>query len=283
MFDYTKYNEEKYRSDFWTINRSPYKWFSNYVKLRIFKKWASELKRKEVFLDVGGGVGNWAFHFLSDFKKVVVVDISKEALNQIPEKEIIKKTGSATNLPFKKNYADYILLADVFEHILPKDLPKMMRELHRVLKKEGNIIIFTSQYGYGITLLLKRAFGKMKGHLMLSELNEGHLNRLTFREIKELTNKNSLSIEEYYHYSIFFQQATDFLKDTLAKLIDMLKGEKATREGQVIKDKLKRVDKPGFLFKLIFSALSYISYLDIVLFGKWLPGQTIFLKIKKKI
>src|SRR3989339_977919 len=118
MFDYTKYNEEKYKSDFWTINRSPYKWFSNYVKLHIFKKWISKLKHKEVFLDVGGGVGNWAFHFLPDFKKVVVVDVSKEALKQIPEKEIIKKVGSATKLQLKSNYADYILLADVFEHIL---------------------------------------------------------------------------------------------------------------------------------------------------------------------
>ncbi len=281
MFDYTKYNEQKYKDNFWSINRSPHKWFSNYVKLRLFKKWIKDVSHKKVFLDIGGGVGNWAFHFLPDFKQVIVLDVSKKALQQIPEKNIVKKVGSATKLPFKNNSADYILLADVLEHIVPKDLPKVMSEAQRVVTPQGRIVIFTSEYGYGITLLIKRIFRKMKGRLMKSELTEGHLNRMTFQEIKALVKNADLEIDDYYHYSHIFQQSTDFLKDTAAHLIDKSSGKSATREGQVIKDKLKRVDKPSLAFRLVFGTLSLVSYLDILLFGKWLPGGTIFLSLKK--
>lgn len=279
--DYEKYNEEKYKNNFWTINRSKYKWFSNYVKLKIFKKWFLNQKKREVFLDVGGGVGNWAFHFIPYYKKVIVMDVSKNALNQIPEKQIIKKFGSALKVPLQNNSVDSILLADVFEHILPKDIPKMMSELNRILKKEGRIVIFTSQYGYGITLVINRILGKMNGRIMKSEIDEGHLNRLKFKEFKIISENANLEIEDYYHYSIIFQQATDFIKDSIAKVIDKIKGNKATREGQVIKDKLKVIDNPSFLFKTIFGILSFISYLDILLFGKIIPGGTIFLKLKK--
>ena len=280
--DYREYNEEKYKTDYWTINRSKYKWFSNYVKLKIFLKWAHEVKNKEVFLDAGGGVGNWAFHFLKEYKKVIVLDISESALKKIPEKEIIKKQGSVTNIPIKDNSIDCILLADVFEHIVKEDLEKMLLELKRILKKDGAIIIFTSQYGYGIKLTFSRLFGKMKGRVMNSEIKDGHVNRLKFKEIKDLTEKTGLKIENYYHYSIVFQQLTDFIKDMIAKNIDKINKNKATREGQIIKDKLKRIEKPGFLFLMIFKTISFISYLDIILFGKIIPGETIFLKLKKQ-
>ncbi len=284
MFDYKKYNDGKYKEDFWTINRSEYKWFSNYVKLKIFKKEASKVKNKEVFLDAGGGVGNWAFYFLKNFKKVIVLDISNEALKRIPEKEIIKKQGSVTEIPLNSDSVDCILLADVFEHISPEDLNKLLSELKRVLKKDGRIIIFTSQYGQGVRLSINRIFGKMQKenkNLMELEAKEGHLNRLKFSAMKKLIKNNGLEIENYYHYSVIFQQLTDFMKDESSKIIDKISGKKATREGQVIKDKLKRIKKPKFLFQLFFGILSFISYLDIILFGKIIPGESIFLTLKK--
>ncbi|MFH1500731.1 MAG: class I SAM-dependent methyltransferase [archaeon] len=278
-FDYKKYNEEKYEQDFWTINRSKYKWFSNYVRLKIFKKWCLSVKNKGAFLDVGGGVGNWAFHFLDYFEKVIVLDISKKALEKIPEKEIIKKQGSADKIPLKSKTVDCILLADVLEHIHPSDLNKVMKELKRVLKDNGRIVIQTSLYGYGIGLVFKRVFKKMNGRLMKSEMKEGHLNRLKFNEIKSLAKKNGLIIEDYLFYSIIFQQLTDFIKDLTAKA--MSKESKHIRKGQELKDRLKKVEKPSKVFRMIFGTFSRISYLDIILFGKILPGQGIFLKLRK--
>lgn len=54
MIDYEKFYEEKYKNDFYSINRSPYRWFSNYVKEKIIKKFVSEIREKGILLDAGG-------------------------------------------------------------------------------------------------------------------------------------------------------------------------------------------------------------------------------------
>lgn len=280
-FDYIKYNEDKYKENYWTINRSRYKWFSNYVRLKIFKKWAADVKNKDVFLDVGGGVGNWAFHFLNDYKSIIVLDISKEALRNIPEKEIMKIHGSVTDIPLKDNSADCILLSDVFEHILPKDTDKMMNELRRVLKPKGLLIIETTQYGYGIELIRRRILGQMDGRLKKTEKISGHVIRLKFDEFKGLIRKHGLVLEDYYHYSIIFKQLVESTKEFAARQIGKMSKDKSIRKGQAVKDKYKQIKEPGLIFKTIFGMLSFIVYLDIMLFGNWLPGSSIFLKIRK--
>jgi ubiquinone/menaquinone biosynthesis C-methylase UbiE len=278
MYNYKKYNERKYKEDYWVINRSQNKWFSNYVKLKIFKKWAARVKNKQIFLDIGGGVGNWAFHFLKTFKQVAVLDISKEALKKIPEKDIIKIQSSITRMKVKDNYADCIFLADVLEHIHEKDLNKAFSEISRITKKEGKIIAFTSEYGFGLPILIARILGKTTGRLMNGEINEGHVNRMRFSELNKLCENNGLKIINYYHYGILFQPITDFIKDRLAVVLQG-HNNKEVRAGQEIKNKLK-VSENLFL-KIVFGCLSFLSYLDILIFGKVIPGSSVFLEIKK--
>lgn len=45
------------------------------------------------------------------------------------------------NLPFKDNYADYIIASEILEHMPLKDLNNTLREWIRVLKKGGKMII----------------------------------------------------------------------------------------------------------------------------------------------
>lgn len=279
--DYETDNEEKYKENLWTINRSKYKWFSNYVKLKIFKKWDSQVENKDTFLDAGGGVGNWAFHFIDSYKHVIVCDISNEALKQIPEENIIKKQGSVTNIPLQSEFVDCILLADVFEHIITQDLDKMMLELKRVLKKDGRIIIYTNQYSPTPQLLWNKIWGRMDGRLKIDDYSSGHVNNLTFKETKDLIKRCGLQLEDYYHYGILFKHPMDFIKDSLARIIGKIRKGKSSKEGQEIKDKLKNIKNPSIIFKIIFGTLSFISYLDILLFGKIIRGGSIFLKIKK--
>lgn len=279
--DYKRYNEKKYEEGYWNVNRSKYKWFSNYARLKIFKKFASECKNKGVFLDAGGGVGNWAYHFLPDFEKVIVLDISKRALDQIPEKAIIKRQGSVLDMPIESESIDCLLLSDVFEHISLQDLDQLIEELKRVLRKEGVLIIFTSQYGYGMGVVINRIKGDIHNGLAGNEKVEGHLNRLRFNEIKKLIKKHGLKIENYYHYSIFFQNITDYVKNRLAESFDKKTKRKSARPGQEIKNKIKRQDRMNPFLKEMLRLFSFISYLDIVLFGKVIPGDAIFLKMKK--
>jgi len=281
MYNYKDYNEQKYETGFWNINRSRYKWFQNYTKLKIFKKWVKSCKNKSVFLDAGGGVGNWTFHFLKDFKKCIVLDISKTALEQIPEKEIVRLKGSILNIPLKNNSVDCILLADVFEHIFPKDLPLMLQEMHRILKKDGRIIIFTSEYGHGIDILFDKLLFQMKGRLTPADIECGHVNRLTLEEKRKLFIGANLKLVDYYNYSIFFQQLTDFVKDSSAKILGMLLGKNKQEKGQSVKDIFKTSKEPSPIIRLLLYVPTFISYLDIAL-GKFIRGSYIFLLLEKR-
>jgi rfaE bifunctional protein nucleotidyltransferase chain/domain len=280
-YDYKDYNEQKYETGFWNINRSKYKWFQNYTKLKIFSKWIKASKGKSVFLDAGGGVGNWTFYFLKDFKKCIVLDISENALAQIPEKEIVKLHGSILKIPLPDNSVDCILLADVFEHIFLNDLPKMLQELARILTKDGRIIIFTSENGYGIDLIFDNLLGQMRGGLTLADIECGHVNRLTLDEKRKLFVQAGLKLVDYYNYSIFFQQLTDFVKDSSAKIIGRLFARNKNEEsGQFLKDRFKTQKEPSFVTRALFSIPTLISYLDIYL-GRFIRGSYIFLLLEK--
>ena len=101
--------------------------------------------------------------------------------------------------------------------------------------------------------------------------------------MKSLFNKSGLEIEDYYHYSIIFQQITDAIKDNLARFASKFRKKRnidSIRQGQSVKEDLRRKERSP-LIMLPLKLLSYISYLDIILFGKWLPGESIFLKLKK--
>ena len=280
---YENYNELKYESGYWGLDRSKNKWFSKYVKYKILDNWINPIKNKGYLLDAGGGVGNYAFLFKDKFKKTAVLEISNKALQLIPDKDIIKIHSSIIDPKIKNNSVDCILLVDVFEHIKEEDLEKMMKNLNKVLKKDGRILIFTSQYGYGWGLIWKRIM-RDKNRLANGEERGGHLNRLKFSEMKNLFRNAGLEVEDYYHYSIIFQQITDSLKDNFAKLALLFRKKQSidsVRPGQSIKEGLRHIEENLWIY-IPLKVLSYISYLDIILFGKLLPGTSIFLRLKKR-
>ncbi len=281
--DYKKINDEFYSSNYWTIDRSRYKWFSKYVKAKIIKKFIKSLKNKEVLYDAGGGVGNWGSYFIKDFKKIIVSDISKIALKKIPEKEIVRVQCNVLKNKLPSKSVDCIILMDVFEHIDEKDLLTMMKDFKRILKKEGRILIYTSLRGWGFGSIRQRIFNSKK-RLLGNEHEEGHVNRLTYDEFKELFEKSSLNIDDYYFYSIFFQQFTDAIKDRFARFSSHLLGKEREdkaigRAGQSIKENLRKKEERN-IFKIPFFVLSWVSYLDILLFGKLIKGNSIFLSLK---
>jgi len=282
--DYQKINDEFYNRNFWRVDRSEEKWFSKYVKVKILKKMIKNIK-KGVIYDAGGGVGNYGWYFGRDFKKTIVSDISQVALNQIPEKNIIRLKCSVLDNKLPDSYADCILLIDVFEHINKTDLPRMMKDLKRVLKPDGRILMFTSHYGYVFGAIPQRLFN-LNRRLLGNESSEGHVNRLTFREFKHLFKESGLIIDDYYFYSVFFQQITDLIKDSFSRFASVVlkrqkNDENMGRKGQSIKEDLKKKEKSPLLrIPLLIS--SYLSYSDVLLFGKIPLGNSVFFSLRKE-
>ncbi len=95
-------------------------WFAG--KENLIKGWI----RGKRTLNVGCGLDTYTTHGIDNDRKVV-------KLNPIA------KWGDAHKIPYKNNYFDTVILADVLEHV-DKD-EKALNESLRVLKKGGRLII----------------------------------------------------------------------------------------------------------------------------------------------
>ncbi len=106
-------------------------------------------------LDLGCGTGNYSLELYKKGFGVIGLDLSKEMLKvarkKIPEILFIK--GDAYFLPFKNEVFDLILSITMFEFI--KEPEKVMREIYRVLKPGGEILIGTMN-GKSLWFLFKR-------------------------------------------------------------------------------------------------------------------------------
>lgn len=107
-------------------------------------KMAGDVKNKKVF-DSGCGTGRWAVKFSRRRAKVFGQDISsgmirKAKLNSKGLK-IEYKVGSLNRIKFPTSYFDVIINSLVLNHI--KNIGTVFKELSRVLKKNGIIIIST--------------------------------------------------------------------------------------------------------------------------------------------
>lgn len=99
------------------------------------------IKNKEgFFLDIGSGISP----VTPLPEKTLFMDISRESLNYLRKENLKARYGSVTNLPLKSNSVDVIFCSEVLEHI--KDYRKALKEIYRVLRKKGKLILTVPVY-----------------------------------------------------------------------------------------------------------------------------------------
>lgn len=97
--------------------------------------------KKLQILDAGCGTGGFS-EKLSQFGRVWAIDINPLAVKYSKEKNIMQvNQGSIEKLPFRFNKFDIITCLDVLYHRQIKDDLKALKELHRVLKPGGILIL----------------------------------------------------------------------------------------------------------------------------------------------
>jgi SAM-dependent methyltransferase len=95
------------------------------------------------FLDVGCGTGA-NLEMLAQFGEAEGVDVSDEALEFCRAKGLNVHKGLAEKLPFEDGSFDVVTALDVVEHL--DDDAAGLREMHRVLKKDGKTLIFVPAF-----------------------------------------------------------------------------------------------------------------------------------------
>ena len=150
------------------------------TRLRIMKKLVQD--KGKWILDLGCGRG-YVGKELQKNNRVVFAEIDAELIKDIKGMRIIL---DANKLPFKNEVFDYVICADVLEHI--KDDKKILRNIHELLKKGGKAIIALP------------AYSKLYGHH--DELI-GHYRRYDKKEFVRIAKEAGFKVK-YARYSLSF-------------------------------------------------------------------------------
>jgi SAM-dependent methyltransferase len=97
-------------------------------------------------LDVGGGIGIAGYAF-PEATIYIVCDASLESLyftaHKNDSRAKMKAAGYATELPFRDRTFEGVLLLDVMEHLHPDDIEVCLKEIKRVMRPGGRLLIST--------------------------------------------------------------------------------------------------------------------------------------------
>jgi ubiquinone/menaquinone biosynthesis C-methylase UbiE len=91
-------------------------------------------------LDIGGG-GEGVIGQLKG-KQVVAVDLSKRELEEAPGEPLLKVVMDARDLKFLDKTFDTATVFFTFMYIAPADHAKVFREIHRVLRTGGRLLVW---------------------------------------------------------------------------------------------------------------------------------------------
>jgi ubiquinone/menaquinone biosynthesis C-methylase UbiE len=130
-------------------------------------------KATGLWLDMGCGVGqfmnkivqlrgNCAIGTDISFNSLKKAAFLLELENQNNSYQLINQ--DPFDLPFKDNVFDYILSADVMEHVGYDNQKNVVSEMYRILKKDGQVIVHTPNlYRVILSTLLKKVYYLFKG------------------------------------------------------------------------------------------------------------------------
>ena len=115
----------------------------DFLEKNLVAEFYNEFTKKEV-LEIGCGTGHWT-SFLSELRlKVTGIDVSNKMIEKAKSKNIPHakfEIMDATMLPFADESIENIICITSLEFIDNQE--KALKEMHRVLKKNGTILIGT--------------------------------------------------------------------------------------------------------------------------------------------
>ncbi len=146
---------------------------------------SAEIVEKKTVLDIASGTGYGTYMIAQKAKRVVGVDISKEAVEYAQKNYSLKnlefKQGSVDNIPSKDASFDIVNSFETIEHV--DTYEKFITEAKRVLKPNGLLIVSTPN---------KKEF---------IENNHYHVHEFTEQEFLKLLRPSFKNVKLYYQES----------------------------------------------------------------------------------
>ena len=102
-----------------------------------------EKKGKIKVLEIGAGTGTYTKLLGEHFNDITATDLRKEMIDLLKKKKIKAKVAVADclELPYKNASFDLVVGISLFHHIARSDRDKFFKEMNRVLKKNGALVL----------------------------------------------------------------------------------------------------------------------------------------------
>lgn len=185
--EHIELNQQKWDSWAKSFDRKIYDFFRFMQKRTIS---LTALKEKDYFLDIGCGTG-WAVRHASKIikenGKAFGIDLSPKMIeiaksNSQNNQNVFFFQANAENLPFEDNFFEFIICTNSFHHYF--DTLKVLDEVFRVLKKEGEIYILDVTTDGFLAKMLDKVFQKEE---------QEHVKYYSTQEFKEFYAKANLN------------------------------------------------------------------------------------------
>ena len=159
-------------------------------KLKYLRRWLNKLSNKNIILDVGCGEGTIVEEYRAEGWNIYGVDLNYGSHFVTP--------ANILAIPFEDKYFDIVLLMDVFEHLSYADQPLALKEISRVLKKDG--LMFASIPN--LAHLDSRFKLLLFGDLHRTDIETNHIGERTYRENVNILSSSGFQIKETYGITI---------------------------------------------------------------------------------
>jgi ubiquinone/menaquinone biosynthesis C-methylase UbiE len=154
----------------------------------------SDAQKGEKILDVGCGRGNLTINMAKKGAIVTGIDYSADGvrifkmkhktLPKTLQKRITVKRMNAQKMSFRANSFDKVTFFDVLEHLTDKEIDGTMKEIRRVLKPGGQLIMHTAPERR--TKWLIKLYKKIKPTKAKNIVHIVHINEKTPGELRAL-------------------------------------------------------------------------------------------------
>lgn len=170
-------------------------------------------------LDLGGRDAVVAREFIQrGARRVCVIDLDQGSLCTGSEIAQVKRIrGDARLVPLADDSVDIALCLDMIEHVKEDD--QVVREVGRVLKEDGVLLLTTPMSTFWLPLTFRAAVNHQWGHVR---------NGYTLDELRELLSREGVEVTEagLYHgllsrflYSILFTWRAERISRPVARLL----------------------------------------------------------------
>ncbi len=160
----------------------------------------------DMILDVGCGVGTLAFHAARRGARCVGADYSRKSIEVACRLSAeYEKSGwvrylvaDAHELPFAGSLFAKVVAADFVEHIPDSSKPGLFREMHRVLKPGGILVVFTDNLLYErLALAARNLRNRLRGksRARLEDKNPLHVGLITAASCARMLREAGFSVE----------------------------------------------------------------------------------------